>query len=91
METWGSSALGIALCLSGVILEGYNLSLKLLVELPLLLLLMEDVLAIECYLFLLMIGLLLLFLHLLFHLIEHLKELVFLLLRHSDTEGRFWW
>jgi len=78
METRGSSALGVAFCLSGVVLEGYDLSLELLVELLQLLLVTEDIIAVERHLFSLTIGLLLLFLHLFLHLIEHLKELAFL-------------
>ena len=72
-KTRGSSALGITLCSSGVVLEGCDLSLKLLVELLQLLLLTEYVLAVERHLFSLMIRLLLLFLYLLLHLVEHLK------------------
>ena len=47
METRRFSALGIALCLSGVVLEGCDLSLDLLVELFQLLLITEHILTIE--------------------------------------------
>ena len=63
-----------------IVLEGWDLGLKLLVEQSQLLLLPEDILVIEGHLLPHAIGLLLLFLHLLSHLIEHLKELVFALL-----------
>jgi len=77
--------LGVVVSLSGIVLEGYNLSLELLVELLQLLLLTEDVLAVECHLLSLTVGILLLFFHLLFYLMEHLKELIFLWLRWLDA------
>ena len=85
METQGSSFLRVTFYPYGVILEGCNLSLELFVELLQLLLLTEDVLMFDGYLFSLAIGLLLLFLHLLLHLVEHLKDLVFLWLRWLAT------
>ena len=78
METQRSSTLRVAICLGGVVLEGCDLSLDLLVVLLQLLLLAENVLAVNRHLFSLTIELLLLFLHLLLQLIDHLKVLVFL-------------
>ena len=73
-------ALGIALSLYGVVLEGYDLGLKPLVKQPQLFLFSDDVFAVESHLLPLTIRLQLLFFHLLSHLVEHLKEWVFLLL-----------
>jgi len=72
-----------------VVLEGYNLSLELLVEQSQLLLLLEDDLVVEGHLLPLAIRLHLLFLHLLPYHVGHLKELVFALLCWLDTGSRF--
>ena len=77
MEIWGPPALSVALCPRGVVLESSDLSLELLVE-QLQLLFSKDIFTFERRLFLLMIRMFMLFLYLLLHLIEHLKELVFL-------------
>jgi len=68
-----------------VVLEDSNLSLELVIELPQRLLLTDGVLAVEIRLLPIAIRLGLLFLHLLFHISEHLKELVFVLLWWLDT------
>jgi len=60
--------------------KGCDLDQELLVEQFQLLLLLEDVFAIESHPLSLLIGLRLLFLHFLSHLVERLKELVFVLL-----------
>ena len=59
----------------------------MVVELPQRLLLMDGILAIKNRLLPIAIRLGLLLLHLLFHVGEHLKELVFVLLRWLDTSG----
>jgi len=51
--------------------------------------LLEDIFAVENHLLSLAIRFRLLFLRLLFHLVEHLKEMVFALLRWLDTGGEF--
>ena len=79
--------LTIRLCRWLVILEGNDLSLEVIVELPHCLQLTEDILAVESRLLPIAIRFSLLFLHLLFHVGEHLKELIFLLLRCLDTSG----
>ena len=63
-----------------IVLKGSDLSLELIVELHQCLLLTNDILTVESRLLLIAIRLDLLFLHLLFHVSEHLKELVFVLL-----------
>ena len=63
-----------------VILEGSNLGPELHVKLPQCLLFADDILEIESSLLLIMIRLGLLLFHLLFHVINNLKELVFMLL-----------
>jgi len=68
-----------------IVLEGCDFGLELLVEQSQLLLLLEDIFVIEGHLLPLAIGLLMLFLNLLSHLVEHLKELVFTLMRWLDT------
>ena len=73
--------LGIAIHLYCVVLEGCDLSLKLLVEQSQLLLLLKNVLAIKSHLLSLTIKLCMLFLHLFSHLIEHLKKSIFVLVR----------
>ena len=88
VETRVSSVLGVIFSPCVVVLEGCDLSLELLVELLQLFLLMEDVLRFERHLFSLTIGLLLLFLHFLFHLVQNLKEMVFLWLRQLEAERR---
>ena len=50
MEIWGSPALGVAFCVHSIILEGSDLSLKLLVEQLQIFLLVEDVVTFECHL-----------------------------------------
>jgi len=70
-----------------VILEGSNLCLELVVELPNCLLLTDDILAIESYLLPIAIWLGLLFLHLFFHIGEHMKELIFVSPQWLDTGG----
>ena len=55
-ENRGCSVLGIAFCPCGIVLEGCNLSLELLVELFQLIFLTEDILTLEHHLFLLTIG-----------------------------------
>jgi len=68
-------------------LGGNDLSLELIFELPQCLLLMNGILMVESRLLLIAIRLGLLLLNLFFHVSEHLKELVFLLLRWLDTSG----
>ena len=64
-----------------VVLEGSDLSLESNVELPQYLLLTDDILAVEGPLLPITIRVCMLFVHLLFHASEHLKELIFVLLR----------
>jgi len=73
-----------------IILKGCDLGLELLVKHQFLLLL-KDIFAIEGHLLLLTIRLLLLFLYLISHLVGHLKELVFMLLRWLDAGNWFLW
>jgi len=63
------------------------LSLELFVELSQCLLLKDDILMIESRLLPVAIRFFLLFLHLLFHVGKHLKELISVLLRWLDTDG----
>ena len=86
MATRRPSTLGVALGSHGIVLEGDDLSLELLVE-RFHFLFTEDVVTIERHMFSLAIGLQLFF-HLLSHFIEHLKELVFLLMRRLDAGRR---
>ena len=67
------------------------MSLELLLKQSQLLLLRENILAIEGHLLPLAIRLLMLFLHLLSHLVKHLKELVFTLLGQSKVDDWFLW
>ena len=65
--------------------------MELLVEQSQLLFLTKDILAIEGHLLSLVIGFLLLFLYLLSRLVEHVKELVFALLRRLEVGDWFLW
>jgi len=89
LEARGSVALGVTLCLRRVVLESYNLGLKLLVECFSSSCSRMMFSWVERHLFPLTIELQLLLLHLLSHLVEHLKELVFSLLRQLDIGGKF--
>ena len=77
--------LELAPSLYWIILEGCDFGLELLVGQSQLLLLLEDIFVIEGHLLPLAIGLLMLFLNLLSHLVEHPKEMVFTLMRWLDT------
>jgi len=68
------------------VLKGNELSLELLVEQLQLFLFAKDVITVKSQLLPLAIWLLLLFLHLLLYLSEHLKQLVFLLLWRLDAD-----
>ena len=81
----------VALSLCRVVLESCDLGLNLLLKQLQLLLLLDDVFAVESHLLPLMIRLQLLFLHLLSHLVEHLKKWVFSLLRQLDIGGKVLW
>jgi len=66
------------------VLEGSDLSLKLVVKLPQCLMLTDGILVVDSRMLSIAIRLEL-FLHLLFHVSDHLKELVFMMLRWLDT------
>ena len=66
-----------------------DLSLKSVVKLPQCLIFMDGIFTIESHLLLIAIRLGLLILQLLFHVSEHLKEIVFVLLWWLDTDGWF--
>ena len=68
-------------------LEGSDLGLELVVELPQCLLLTDVILAVENLLFWIALDWACV-LYLLFHFVEHLKKLTFVLLRWLDTGGR---
>ena len=87
VEIWGPPALRVALCSRGLVLEGSDLDLKLLVEQLQLLLFTEDIVTIEHHLLPPAILLQLLFLYLLSHLVKLLKGMVFLLLRRANADG----
>jgi len=76
----------VALRLHWIVLKGFDLGQELFVEQSQPLLLLEDVLAVESHPFSFMVRLRLLFLYLLFHLIEHLKELIFALCGYYTPE-----
>jgi len=77
-EVGRHAILRVALRLHLIVLRGCDLGQELLVEQSQPLLLLEDVLVVESHPFSFEVRLYLVFLHLLFHLVEYLEELIFL-------------